>query len=508
MLIAVIPVKDYHSAKQQLHLALPYADGIELRLDYLTILDFNAIAGLRNACHLPMIFTLRKKSQGGFYQKEEIQRLKDILILCQLNPDYIDLEYDIAQHFLKEIQLLYPHIQLICSYHDFSQTPLDLLAIFESIQNPCFYGYKLCTMAHHTVDALRMLTLVHTRHKKHILTGICMGEAGQSTRILSPIIGNAMQYASLEDCQSTAPGQLTLHELLSIYHVPKLNAASKIYALLGDPIDLSLGHILHNQAIEFLDKNAVYIKLRATQEELPDLIALCRRLPFAGFSITMPLKDAIVPLLDDIEYASQSIKAINTVVIDEEKLIGFNTDGIGAMCALSERVDISKQKIVILGAGGAAQAIAYEALQHQAEVIILNRTITKAKQWADLLGCESDDLKRLAHLKKIHYTLLINTLPECVYCQESTKEWFHPRHIRPHIWAMDIVYQPTHTSFLKMTQRAHCIGILGYEMYIHQALMQIKRWFQPNEKQLNTIKNKMNRYFLATVTSDYIQGQI
>jgi 3-dehydroquinate dehydratase/shikimate dehydrogenase len=494
MLIAVIPVKDYESANKQISIAQLQADGIELRLDYLKKIDFNAITLLRSSCHLPMIFTLRKKSQGGYYPQNENQRLQNLLFLCQSHPDYLDLEFDIPKYFIKKIKLHYPYIKLICSYHNFHETPTDLTLLFQSLQNPCFDAYKIATTAKNTVDALRMLKFVHSHHKKYTLTGLCMGEDGQCTRILSPIVGSAMNYAILDDSHATAPGQLTLNELSSIYHFRKLNTRSKIYALLGDPIHLSVGHILHNQAIEFLNKNAIYIKLRATPNDLLPIIILLKSLPFFGLSITMPLKESILTRLDEIESDAQPIQAINSILRYQGKFIGFNTDGKGAMKVLSDRVDIKKQKIIIVGAGGAARAIAYEAVQHKAEVIILNRTLKKAKKLAEELGCESNDLKNLNQLK--NYTILINTLPNKAYSEYRIKKIFQPNHLLPNIFAMDIVYQPMHTSFLKIAKKANCIGIPGSEMYIYQALMQIKRWFNPNKKQLDQIQKIMNHYFL------------
>lgn len=500
MLIAVIQVKDYHSAKQQLRLAQSQADGVELRLDYANTVDVNVVAALRREFHLPMIFTLRKKSQGGFYEGNEEQRLQDLLSLCQLNPDYIDFEHDTRRDFLQTIHCQYPNIKLICSYHNFVETPADLKCILQSMQHACFYAYKITTQANKTLDALRMLNFVKLLHKEYRLTGICMGEDGQSTRILSSIVGNAMTYASLNESQATASGQLSIQDLLSIYHFRKLNTASKIYALLGDPVHLSVGHVVHNQAIELLKENAIYIKLRVTQADLPTIIAQCRSLSFAGFSITMPLKETILPFIDIIEPVSQPIKAINTVINRQDKFIGFNTDGIGAIKTLNKKIPLTKQKIVILGAGGAARAIAYEALKHHAYVIILNRTLSKAKQLANELGCDAYELNSLPMLKNMNYSVLINTLPGNVYTQKTIQAMFQHNNLLPNTVAMDIVYSSLNTAFLCIAQCAGCICIFGYEMYIEQALMQIARWFQPNEENLKIVGNRMHQYFLQQFT--------
>lgn len=280
MLVAVIKVSDLQTTRQQIKEAQQHADGIELRLDYAVTLDINFMTELRRTINLPIIFTLRKKSQGGFYSHTESQRLSDLFALCQLNPEYIDIEYDVSADFLEKIKSHYPKVKLICSYHNFKETPEDLMGIFESLQHPCFYAYKIATHANNTLDALRMLKLVSTLHKQSILTGICMGEAGQCTRVLSPIVGNAMNYASLEAAHATAPGQLTLAELLIDYRIKKLNKQSRIYATLTD----DQKQVLYNQIIELLNENAVYIKLHADQVSLGEIIRECSHLPFAGFS--------------------------------------------------------------------------------------------------------------------------------------------------------------------------------------------------------------------------------
>lgn len=496
MFIVVIPVKNYLNAKQQIEKAQHLADAVELRLDYLNPLDLQVVCALRKEFTLPMVFTLRKRSQGGLYPHDEAQRLQDIRALCQLGPDYMDIEYDVPKDFLENIKKQHPQLTLMGSYHNFTETPEDLNALFKTLQHPCFDTYKIAVQAKQTLDALRMLEFVKTHTYPGVLTGISMGEEGQCTRILSPVVGNALHYCALDENNITAPGQLTLDALLTVYGARKCNKQSKIYALLGSPVHLSVGHILHNQALAFLQENAVYIKLQVARSQLPAVFEISSRLSFAGFSITMPLKKDIIPLLDGIDAASKHIGAINSVVRFDEKYWGFNTDGLGAIEALTQRMDIAHKTLVILGAGGSAQAIAYEALQKKADVIILNRSEAKAKQLADTLGCSGYALTQLASLKERGYSVLINTLPENAYLDKDTAHCICSQNILPHILAMDIVYQPQQTLFLQIAKNAKCVNVLGYNMYINQALLQIKRWFQPTANQLLAIKENMQQYFL------------
>jgi len=495
MLIATLPVTDYSTVKQQLFQLADSADGVELRLDYASHWDGKAVAELRKMCALPVVFTLRSQAQGGHYPHSEKQRLQTILELCACNPDYLDLEHDVPQQYIKSIRQRYPAIKIIVSYHNFVETPADLDALFQALYQENCYAYKIATQSQSTLDALRMLHWVLSMRSRHRIIGLCMGEAGQCTRILAPVVGCLFSYAFWDRSQATASDQLSLQDLTTTYHYRQLNSSSKIYALLGDPVHLSVGHIFHNRAIEIMGQNAVYIKLRVTAEELSAAMVIVRQLPVWGLSITMPLKETVVPLLDKLSPDVQVIQAVNTVV-RERQWTGWNTDGLGAMQALSEHRSLDQQTILLLGAGGAARAIAYAALAQGAKVIILNRSIAKAKILADELGCEAYALAVFPALKS--YNLCINTLPEAAFQDPTMQAIWQSNHILPGTVVMDIVYQPVETTFLRAAKAAGCVCIPGFKMYIAQALLQIQHWFQPEATALREIKLLMQEFFPHT----------
>lgn len=495
MLIAILPITDYATAKQHLFQIgnTHSADGIEFRLDYAPHWDLQAVSDLRKISHLPVIFTLRNQAQGGYFPHDETQRLQIMMSLCALNPDYLDLEYDVPRSFIQTIRQCYPAIKLILSYHHFSETPADLAGVFESIYYEEGYAFKIATQAQSTLDALRMLHWVSKMRAQHRIIGLCMGEAGQCTRILAPIVGSLFSYAYWEPEHITASGQLSLHELTTIYRYRHLNAATHIYALLGDPVHKSVGHLLHNRSIEMMGQNAVYLKLRVTAEELPSVMTVLGQLPLGGLSITMPLKETVVPLLDCLDTDAEAIQAVNTVV-RQSQWVGWNTDGLGAMQALSAHDGTLMQKtIVVLGAGGAARAIVYAALVQGAKVIVLNRTVAKAKELADELGCEAYALAVLPELRSYH--ICINTLPEEAFQEPALRAIWQSNPMLPGVVAMDIVYHPVETTFLSSAKAAGCVCIPGFHMYIGQALLQIQHWFQPSDSLLQEIKKMMLRYF-------------
>jgi 3-dehydroquinate dehydratase / shikimate dehydrogenase len=476
MRIASITAKNLETARQQIAQAAGYADVLELRLDYWSELDLEQVKHLRQEITLPVMFTLRKKSQGGYCNLSELQRLDLIEQLGTLLPDYIDLEYDISVEFALSLRDKHPSIQLIRSYHDFTQTPDNLTELLQELYHPVFSYFKIAVYAQDILDTLRLLCFMQRSCQQYPLIGIAMGEYGEASRILAPVVGSQFIYGSINNEEAAAPGQLTLAELTNLYRVHLLNRDTAIYALLGDPISSSRGPLLHNATFAKLQKNAVYIRLRVPPADLVAAIKYLRQLPFHGFSITMPLKEIISPLLDRTDAADEMIGAINTITVEEGEWIGFNTDGKGAIAAINQQINISHKTLVILGAGGSGKAIAYEAVRQGAKIIILNRTAEKAQQLAKLLECRGGGFDQIDVLLANGYDLMMNTLPPAI---NSRIEDFplKPQHFLPNAVVMDIVYNQGDTAFTQLAKAAGCQIVDGNEMFVQQAKLQQQRWF-------------------------------
>lgn len=487
MLIPVINAVNYAAAKNAIEQNLAKANGFELRLDYWQHLNFDEVAKLRESFSIPLIFTLRKQSQGGLYSGPEEQRLKDIAKLCELQPDYLDVEYDIDSHFLQNIKTRFPRIKFICSYHDYKATPNDLTVILQQMQKTNCHYYKIATQANCAMDTVRMLQLIQNNAGKIPFIGISMGEFGIPTRIIGKILGNQFTFAALNVDQAVAPGQLTVHELTDIYHYQQMNSSTKIYALLGDPVAKSVGHLWHNKAFALLKEDAVYLKMRVTEQEAAEVLQELKQLPFSGFSVTMPLKQIAYEAMDELNDVAKKIHAVNTVIVNNAHYSGFNTDGLGAMQALENHIkSLANKIIVIIGAGGAARAIIYSARQLGAEVHLFNRSIEKAKELAAEFKCKAYALNQLDQIKQIPYAVIINTLPVAV--QQEHLKLLQSDIFKSGAIAMDIVYNPVDTPFLQLAAAASCICVPGYEMYVEQALLQLKHWFNSQPDELAKLK--------------------
>lgn len=433
----------------------PEGDLYEWRLDLFDSYTLEELRPLRKSLKKPVIFALRSQEQGGRFRGSEEERCAEILRLATLEPTYFDLEWTLPSSFVAEFARRFPSIRIVISSHDFAKTPSDLEGHLKQMQRPGGHLYKMACMANSTNDALRMLCFV----KKHApLLGVCMGTKGALTRILGPLVGAPWTFAPLD--QPTAPGQISPQELRSLYG---LESGRQIYGLVGNPVSQSISHLTHNHLMRRLHLNGVYVKMEVEKEELAQFFALAKELGIRGLSVTMPLKEAVLPYLHRIE--EKEVGAVNTLFFERE-LLGINTDGKGALDALEAKCKVEGRLVVILGAGGAARALVHEALARGARVHILNRTRERALELARLMGAQGGALEELAGLP---YEVLINTTPDPMPIPQEA--------IRPRTLVMDIKTRPKMTRLLEEASAKGCTLVYGYEMFINQALGQYGLWF-------------------------------
>jgi 3-dehydroquinate dehydratase / shikimate dehydrogenase len=469
LLFGVIPGPDVTAAEHLLVQGKPYIDGIELRLDHFEKIDFEALKNFLKTCGIPVMFTVRRNDQGGTFRGTEKARLELLEALCVLQPAYLDLEYDVPQDFRKRLFETHPNISFLSSYHDFSQTPQDIESIFNKIKTPYAHLYKMAFAAKSCVDALRLLAFMQSRKGNEKIISLCMEEGGKMTRILAPVLGSFLTYATIIEGLATAPGQMAAKELQEIYRFRQLNRQTQIYALIGDPVDKSLGHLIHNAVFDDAKINAVYLQIQVKTLELAAFFALILKLPFKGLSVTMPHKESIMPFLSQISIETRVIGACNTIQIKNEEMIGYNTDGVGAFNAIERHGLVFGKHVVFIGAGGAAKALIVEAAQRGAFVSIVNRTPEKAIEIAKMIKGRGGGFDLLPEICKQSYDVIINCIPESDLIEEK---WILPEKI-----AMDIVYVPKNTPFLVKASQKKCKIVYGYEMFIGQAIEQERIWF-------------------------------
>jgi 3-dehydroquinate dehydratase/shikimate dehydrogenase len=509
MIYTVITAKSAQDAQEQIDCS-SRSGGVELRLDYWDSLDFSALKTIRKNSAVPLIFTLRGIENGGQYAGGEAERLGALQKLAELFqnqrgldfPDYLDIEHSVSGQFLADLKKQFPRLNILRSYHNFSATPENLESLLDEMLHPAVSVYKLATQANSVLDGMRMLTLLKKRSTFQPLVGLCLGELGQFTRVLSPVAGGAWMYASSENGkysahkstpaelaaslndslrqdQKTPPalpslGLLSISELRNIYRFDHLNKNTAIYGLIGDPIAHSVGHIFHNACFAESGLNAVYVKFKCAAEELPDFFDLAKQLNIRGLSVTMPLKSSVIPFVNAGDEVVTMLGVANTLQFKEGSIDATNTDASGAVAAIEKHTSLYNKNLLIIGAGGAAKAIAYAASQAGAKVTLINRSAQKALLFADEINCAvllGDKLNDTQH----DFHLVINTLP----CYPETQNFINDivtHCVSPTTLAMDCVYNPAETLFIQAAKKIGSPIIYGKELFEQQALRQLSTW--------------------------------
>lgn len=452
---------------KQIALAEEKADMLEYRIDLWDQYDDKIF---QVESKLPKIFTLRKAFQGGGFQGSHSEWVDRLSSLLKFLPDFIDIEADISLEEIKKLQKQFPKTQWIVSWHHYDTTPENLDELFLKLKLLPANYYKIATYAQRTSDALRMLNFVkRINFQNSILCGLCMGELGQITRLLAPIVGAPWTYASLESKVKSAPGQIPIKEMLDVYRFDTLNKDSLIYGLIGNPLDKSPSHLSHNQVFKKFQINAIYLKFKLEENELTKFFSLIKQLNFKGCSVTMPYKEAVMAFLKQSNNELTKVGACNTIKFDNDHmLIGRNTDGIGAIAALGIE-DFSGLKVIIIGAGGTAKAIAHEIFKRNGKITILNRTIGKAKHLADKVKAKYGALEDFDLFQKEGCDILIHTTPFDV-CTGIDYQ------LSKNTLVFDVVNR-IDTEIINAAKKNGCKTIGGEELFVKQAIEQFRWWF-------------------------------
>jgi len=250
----------------------------------------------------------------------------------------------------------------------------------------------------------------------------------------------------------------------------QIDGATKLYGIIGKPISHSMSPAMHNAAFQTHGLNKVYVEFEVT--DVARALDGFRALGVGGVSVTIPHKQAVIPHLDAIDPVAQKIGAVNTLLIEETHIRGYNTDWIGANQALEMIVDLPGSTVLVLGAGGSARAIGFGLQEKGATVILANRTIARGQALARDMKCEFYPLEEIKALK---VDALVNTTS--VGMAPKVDETLTPQSMLENIPAvMDIVYTPVETRLLRDAKRAGCKTVDGRHMLLNQGVAQFELW--------------------------------
>jgi len=418
---------------------------------------------------LPAIFTCRREADGGRWEGRESERLALLQEAADAGARYVDLEVDAEGGFRRS-----PGTRLIVSYHNFKETPADLSEPYARVLARKPDIVKVVTMASSITDCLKLFELLKGASVPTI--AFAMGEQGFISRVLTRKFGGYLTFAALRRGAESAPGQLTADELRFLYHYKQIAPETAVYGVIGNPIGHSLSPHIHNTAFRNYRMNAVYLPLLVA--EVGEFVEAFEVIPVSGYSVTIPHKVAVMDVLDRIDPVARNIGAVNTVVRRGKQLVGSNTDCPAAMRALlkalgkTKRGGLANRKVVLLGAGGAARAVAYGLKQEGAQVTILNRTESRARALATELGQNWGGLDALGTAQ---FEVLINTTSAGMF--PNVGETIVPAEVlEPGKVVFDAVYNPMKTRLLAEAEAAGCVTVSGVDWFVEQAALQFETW--------------------------------
>jgi len=264
--------------------------------------------------------------------------------------------------------------------------------------------------------------------------------------------------------------------------VPKVSGRAKVCGIMGDPVAHSLSPAIHNAAFQSLGMDFLYVPFRVRASELRTAIEGIKSLGIIGANVTMPHKTRVPQLLDTVERIALEIGAVNTIVRNGARLRGYNTDGQAALAALLRLGGpLSGRKAVILGAGGAARAIAYHISKIVESLVVFNRTRAKGSRlatdvmrWGGITSRSYTPSKANLHREVGRANLLINTLPVEVFPR------FGRMMIQEHLIGRDaLVFDANYTAKTDFLEQAKLAGAKvadGLDMLIGQAALSFKLW--------------------------------
>jgi 3-dehydroquinate dehydratase/shikimate dehydrogenase len=304
-----------------------------------------------------------------------------------------------------------------------------------------------------------------------------MGVVSYPLRILAGRLGSYLTFSSLAEGHQAAEGHTDPQTLNRIYRYHEIDAKTRIFAVIGNPIMHSFSPRIHNRGYVLLDLNAVYLPFQV--DEIKDFLSLAEKLEIEGASVTIPLKETIIAHLAAKTDSIAATGACNTIVRNRDGWHGENTDVRGFLTPLERtlRAPNDNRKdlgATVIGAGGAARSIVYGLRKSGYRVLVLNRTRKRAERLAEDFGCVASGLNSTNRSLMEGYSDLIVQTTSVGMHPDLTGDPLPQYKFQGREVVYDIVYNPRVTHFLKRAGEAGCRIIYGKEMLVSQAEHQFK----------------------------------
>lgn len=440
--------------------AAAQADLVEVRLDGVDRPDGRgAIEGRRR----PVIVTCRASWEGGAFDGSEEERGRLLAAALDAGAEFVDVEAraPCAPALLGRRR----GRGVVLSMHAFGDVPTDLADRARDMRATGAEVVKLAIDARRVSDMVPLLAISECPvfsapddDNGHVL--LAMGDAGVASRVLAARLGNRWTYAG----EGVAPGQMPPGRLLSEFRFRRIRSDAAIYGVVGNPVMHSLSPVMHNAAFAALGLNAVYVPLQA--EDVEDFVTFASAIGLRGASITAPFKIDMLSKVHEVDPLAQRVGAINTLIVREGRWLGANTDVEGFLAPLTGKITLKGTRATILGAGGAARAVAVALASQGAAVTASARRAEAAIEIARLAGGTVGSWPP----RPGSWDVLVNATPMAHDGVPMDGLQLDGEIV------FDLVYAPAETPLIRAARTAGCLAIGGIEMLVAQAERQFELW--------------------------------
>ena len=437
------------------------ADLVELRLD--GVADPDPVAAISGRLR-PVIVTCRPTWEGGQFDGPEEVRRQILMGASDAGAEFVDVEG--RAEFAAELIRARKGRGVVASTHLFGTGHGDLDGRLRALRASGAEVVKLAVEVDSLAATLPLFALAHQAHPEgpdpdHVL--IAMGPRGIHTRVLAARLRNRWTYAG----DGVAPGQMPAAKLLVDYRFDRIRADADLYGVTGDPVAHSLSPAMHNAGFAETGLNAAYIALEA--RDVDDFVTFARAMNLRGASVTAPFKVDVLPHLQEVDAVGQAVGAVNTIVVRGHRWHGANTDVAGFLAPLEGRMALRGARVTVLGAGGAARAVAYALGRQGAAVTLCARRPDEARVVARLTGATAAPFPP----RPGTWDVLVNATAVGGRADDTSP--MEGLALDGEI-VFDLIYAPAVTALIRQAREAGCWTIGGIEMLIGQAEKQFEIW--------------------------------
>ncbi|HUY13695.1 MAG TPA: shikimate dehydrogenase [Terriglobia bacterium] len=446
--------------------------GFEFRLDYLQ--DFAEMELRLRQIFLRLrspyaIATCRRVEAGGQFPGSVEEQARVLGAAVRAGCAWVDIEAESVEQAGVELLRRFSNSRVVVSVHDFKKLP-PLGETYRRLSRLPVHAVKIAGLARSLADNLKVRQFLKAqRPASRRAVVVALGASGLPSRLLGLNWGSAWTFASASPHFSAAPGQLPAEVMRSVYRVESVDHRTQLYGVVGNRASTSLSPAMQNAAFHAKRVNAIYLPCETPR--LSDFLAFARKLGFAGFSVTMPFKRAIIRALDWVEPMSAQIGSCNTVAVQRGKWTGWNTDAAAVIEVLTKRLRLAGSRALILGAGGAARSAAFALRGEGAMVFIAARREIAARRLAASVSAQavpwdsadSLDVDTVINATPIGMAPNVEGLPVDL-ARLRTRVVF------------DMVYYPLETRFLAEARGRGLTTISGLEMLVAQGARQFEIW--------------------------------